>query len=341
MVKRLVRQLISVIIAVGLLWYVLKGVPLTELTTQFLQANPYWIGITTILILLYHVSRAARWRLALQALGYSPSLFRTTVAMLAGALASMIIPGAGEVTRCGTLQRTDGVPLAQGVGSVVAERVVDLISLLVIITLTVLLEFNRVSAYFIDVLSPLFPQLSTDGSSNKSLIVGALIGLGLLIFLYRLLQSEAFWRHRFVIRVVDIISNVKRGFLSIRQLKQPGLFIALTVVSYVLIFLLNYALFFSTSQTAKLPPTAVLTILAVSSLGGLAVPTQGGLGTYHFLVSRALVLYGMTLTQGVVVATFLHGVQVGFSLLLSSLSFLIIPILITKRSLKPTESLQK
>ncbi|GAB4043299.1 lysylphosphatidylglycerol synthase transmembrane domain-containing protein [Spirosoma litoris] len=334
MVKGFFRRVVPILLAIGLLWYVLKDVPLTELAEQFRQADPRWLILAGLLICCFHLVRAARWQLALQALGFYPSLFRTTIALLAGSLASMLVPGAGELTRCGTLQRTDGVPLAQGIGSVVAERVIDLLMLVVILGLTILLEFQRVGKYLVELLAPLISRLAPNGQSTN-LLIGVSIGCILLaISLYRLLRTEAFWQHRLVIRLADIAKEVKRGFLSIQQLKQPGLFILLTGMSYGLIFLIIYSLFFALPQTVSLPPQAALTILTVSSLGGLAVPTQGGLGTYHFMVSRALVLYGMPLTEGVIVATFQHAVQTGFSLFLSSLSFLIIPILITNRQKK-------
>lgn len=341
MVKGFFRRAVPIMLALGLLWYVLKDVPLTALAAQFRQADSRWLLLAGLLIVIFHLVRAARWQLALQALGFYPSLFRTAMALLAGTLASMLVPGAGELTRCGTLQRTDGVPLAQGLGSVVAERIVDLLMLVVVIGLTVLLEFKRAGQYILDLLSPLVNRFTTSGQSMPLLIVALLSVFTLLVLLYWLLRSAAFWQHRLVIRVVNIARDVKRGFLSIQQLKRPGSFIMLTGISYGLIFLTTYTLFFALPQTSALPPNAALTILTVSSLGGLAVPTQGGIGTYHFLVSRALVLYGMSLTDGVIVATFLHAIQTGFSLLLSSLSFLIIPILITNRQKKQEADLVK
>ncbi|WP_020604059.1 lysylphosphatidylglycerol synthase transmembrane domain-containing protein [Spirosoma spitsbergense] len=339
--KRLVQQGLPVMLSIVLLWYVLKDVPLAEIGQQFRQANVGWLAISGLITGLYQLARAARWQLTLQALGHQPSLFRTTIALLAGTMASMLVPGAGELTRCGTLQRTDGVPLAQGIGSVVAERVVDLVMLLVIIALTVMLEFRRVGQYLLDLLMPVTGRFTPAKPSNTLLIILSISLLLLFIGLYRLFRSDAFWKNRLIIRVITIIREVKRGFLSIRQLKQPGLFIFLTVVNFGLAFLITYSLFFASPQTTSLPPQAALTILTVSSVGGIAVPTQGGIGTYHFLVSRALVLYGMTLTEGVVVATFLHAVQTGFSLLLSSLSFLIVPILIANRRKKQATSLMK
>jgi hypothetical protein len=336
MIKRIVRQALPIGLAIGLLWYVLKDVPLTELTNQFRRADYRWLALTGLLVGLYHLTRAARWQLTLQALGYRPSLFRTTVALLAGTLASLVIPGAGELTRCGTLQRTDGVPLAQGIGSVVAERVIDVLTLVGLIGLTLLLEFDRVGPYIVNLLAPLGERFTTVGQAETFgiLVLGAGVAGALL---YWLNQKQAIRQHPLTIRLLGIGRGVGKGFMGIRQLRQPSLFVALTLLTEVVLFLITYVLFFASSQTSTLPPVAALTILTVSSVGGLAVPTQGGLGTYHFLVSRVLILYGMNETDGVVVATFLHAVQVGFSLLFSSLSFLIVPVLIRQRS-RRTES---
>jgi len=326
-----IRQVLPIGLAIGLLWYVLKDVPLTELTNQFRRADYRWLVLTGLLVGLYHLVRAARWQLTLQALGYQPSLFRTTVALLAGTLTSLIIPGAGELTRCETLRRTDSIPLAQGIGSVVAERVIDLLLLVGLISLTLLLEFERVGRYIVNLLAPARARFTVD---QPGLVLGvALFSLLMVMGLaYWLVRKQVIRQHRFVVRLVDIGRSVGQGFMGIRQLQRPILFIALTLLTELLLFLITYVLFFASPQTNSLPPVAALTILTISSIGGLAVPTQGGLGTYHFLVSRVLMLYGMGETEGIVVTTFLHTVQVGFSLLLSSLSVLLVPILIRQRS---------
>ena len=336
--KGVVRQVLPIGLAIGLLWYVLRDVPLTELANQFRRADYRWLALVGLLVGLYHLTRAARWQLTLQALGYRPSLFRTTVALLAGTLASMIVPGAGELTRCATLQRTDGIPMAQGLGSVVAERVIDLLLLAGLIGLTLLLEFDRVGQYIANLLAPVRARVASDGQSGLFLFSIALLGVGVVVGLfYWLVRKQAIRQHRLVIRLLGIGRGMKQGFMGISQLQRPVLFVTLTLLTEVLLLLITYVLFFASDQTKTLPPVAALTILTISSLGSLAAPTQGGLGTYHFLVSRVLMLYGMNETNGVVVATFLHAVQVGFSLLFSSLSFLIVPILIRQRS-RRTES---
>ena len=319
-----IRQVLPIGLAIGLLWYVLKDVPLTRLADQFQRANYGWLTVVTLLIGVYMVVRAARWQLTLQAIGFRPSLFRATVALLAGLLASMVVPGAGELTRCGTLQRTDGIPLTQGIGSVVAERIVDLVMLALTLLLTILLEFGRMRKYVAG-LTLAVPS---------PLMIGA--GVGFLILLSALLvwalHRPTVRDYLLLLKINRVIQGFGRGFLSIRRLPKPGLFVALTLLIQTLAWLITYSLLLATDETRSLPPTAALTILTVSSLGGLAVPTQGGIGTYHFFVSRALVLYGFTAAGGAVVATFLHAVGFGINLLLSSLSFLILPFLLRKQA---------
>lgn len=331
--KGAIRQIIPVILAAGLLGYVLKDVPFSKLLVQFRQADYRWLVLVAVLSVLYHLVRAARWKLVLEALGYNPTLFRTVTALLAGMLASMIIPGAGELTRCGTLQRTDNIPLAQGIGSVVAERVIDLFMLALLICLTIILEFDRMQTYL--------SKLTLALPNGYSILAGVLFILVTGIAIWQVFQHSGLQKNPILYRIVQLFQGVTKGFLAIRQLTNPGLFIGFTLFIQVLAWLTTYLLLFALPDTLTLPPKAALTILTVSSLGGMAVPTQGGIGTYHFLVSRVLVLYGFSVTQGAVAATFLHAVGFGISLLLSSISFLIIPLLITDRTSKHPKSVVK
>ncbi|SOD97091.1 lysylphosphatidylglycerol synthase transmembrane domain-containing protein [Spirosoma fluviale] len=325
--KRVMRQVVPILLATGLLWYVLNDVPLTQIGNQFRKADYGLLGLVGLLIGLFYVLRAARWQLTLQAIGYKPSLFRATVALLAGSLASMIVPGAGELTRCGSLQQTDGIPVSQGLGSVVAERIIDLFMLVLVLLLTILLEFGRAKTYF--------SNLTLALPGTVILVVGLILALLAALIIWQMLRHPAAQNRPFVLKLTNLIRGFGRGFMAIRQLPRPGLFVSITLLIQVFAWLTTYVLLLATDSTQHLPLTAALTILAVSSLGGLAIPTQGGIGTYHFLVSRALVLYGFSTTEGVSLATFMHAVSFGFNLLFSSLSFLIVPVLVQQRK-QPT-----
>ena len=309
--------------AVFLLVYALKDISFRDIGAQFQQANYGLIGLVALLFVVSYVVRGLRWQQPLAALGYYPTTLRTTVAMLTGMIASMIVIGSGELTRCLTLQRTDGVPVSQGAGSVVAERIVDMFMLALVLLLTFLLELSRTRTYMAGLSFALpGPYLLAAGA-------GVLLTGGLLIWWAS--RQSTLHGHPIVAKGLTLLSGFRQGFMAIRQLPRPGFFIFLTVFNQVLAWLATYLMLLAVGSTHNLPPTAALTIMAVSSLGGLAVPTQGGIGTYHFLVSRALVLYGLSTAQGVVAATFMHAVGFGINLLLSSASFLIVPVLIANR----------
>ena len=320
--NKFLRQAIPLLLALTLLIYALKDISLISIVHQFQQANYLFILLALISTVLSYWLRGKRWQQPLRSLGYAPTAFRGTVSIVSGMVASMIVPGSGEVTRCLTLQRTDGVPFAQGMGSVVAERVLDLLMLLVVLLITFILEFGRMQAYMSGL---------TFGSLTGIVSI-VLVGLIFIaIIFYGIWQLPFIKQHPVTSKIITFSQGLWEGFSAIRRLPSPTLFVALTVYYQILVWLISYLLLLSLDLTKSLPPTAALTILAVSSIGGLAVPTQGGVGTYHFLVSRALVLYGLSTAEGALVATFMHAVGFGINLVLSSISFMIIPVLVQKR----------
>ena len=329
----IIRRGLPIVLAAILLAYALKDISFQAIGNQFQRADYGMITLVGLVTLGSYLLRGKRWQQPLWALGYRPSAFRATVAMQTGIISSMIILGSGELTRCVTLQRTDGVPVSQGIGSVVAERIIDLFMLVLVLLLTLVLEFNRMQV-FIAGLAPNIPSTYLILFVIGSVTVTGLTG-------WWILTRPAVRKHHLTQKLFTVLKGFSRGFMAIRQLPQPGLFVLLTVLNQVLAWLSTYLLLLAVDSTHDLPATAALTILAVSSLGGLAVPTQGGIGTYHFLVSRALVLYGFSAGEGAVIATFMHAVGFGINLLLSSLSFLLVPVLIANRRKTQEASLVK
>lgn len=320
------RKVVPWLVAVILLIIALRNVSFEAIRLQFSQANYWFIGVTLLITALNFIVRGWRWQQPLLALGYRPTVLRTTVAIQAGTIAGLIVFGTGELTRCATLQRTDGVPMVQGIGSVVGERILDLLMLIPLLLLATLFEVTRMTA----ILSGLGIQVKTPG-----LWVGGLLGVGVLGIILGIvgykwfLRNAAIQQHAMVKKIVTIIQGLWKGFAAVRQLPNPALFIGLTLLLQLLGWSATYVGLLALDSTRSLPPTAALTIMAISSAGSLIVPTQGGIGTYHFLVGRTLALYGFSATEGTIVATFLHAVGFGIGLLLSSLSFLIVPSLVT------------
>ncbi len=317
------KRLLVLAVSVALLAYALKDVAFADIQDEFRRADYRLIALVGLLTLISYFLRGLRWQQPLRALGHRTTILRTTVAIQTGAVSSMIIPGSGEITRCLTLQRTDQIPVAQGIGSVVAERIIDLFMLAMVLLLTVGLEFARMRTYLASL---------TFRAPGLAVVLGA-VGVFVLAVLlaWWLFRSAFVQQHPLTRRVRSMVSGFGQGFMAIRHLPNPGLFVVLTLAYQLLAWLVIYVSLQAVEATRNLPPTAALTILAVSSLGGIAVPTQGGIGTYHFLVSRALVLYGFTTPAGAVIATFLHTIGFGFNLLLSSLGFLVLPLLLARK----------
>jgi glycosyltransferase 2 family protein len=324
--KQALTRIGGLALAIGLLAFALRGVSMAQLAGQFQRADYRLVGVYVLVTLLIYWVRSKRWQQSLLALGYQPSVFRGMVAMQSGMVAAMIVPGAGELTRCLTLQRTDHVPIAQSLGSVVAERVIDLALLPLTLLITFVLQIDLMQT-FVAGLSLRRPDLWLAGL----LLTGA-SGLGLLFWLW---QQPAVRRHPLAVRIGKFVRGFGEGFLVIRRLPNPALFIGLTVLSQVLAWLSLYLLMLALDTTRALPPVAPLTVLAVASVGGLAVPTQASLGTFHLLAGRALMLYGLSATEGTTVATFIHTVGFGINLIVNGFSFLLVPLLVRQTPGRP------
>ena len=301
--KKALQYLISLAVAGGLLWFVFKDIDLNELLNKIKQADYRWVVLSAILGLIAHWSRAYRWTLMLNPLGYYPSVFRTTLAVLIGYGANLIFPRAGEFARCGTLQNLEGVPFEKSFGAVVAERIADVLVLLLLIMLNFFLEFDRLSEFFLNFFGAKI--------KNPVVLLSIVAGLALVGFLgfyiirknkNKILQSPLYHK------VSKVIEGLASGFLSVRNLKNPMVFVFHTVLIWALYYAMTYVLCFALPETANLSPLAALTIYVMGSIG-MAAPTQGGIGSYHFLVGSIVVLYGLSEQDGITLATFLHAMQ--------------------------------
>jgi glycosyltransferase 2 family protein len=330
------KQLIPVGLALLLLAYTLRGMPLASLLGQLQQAAPGWIALTTLVMGVQTVLRAVRWQMLLRGLGHTPTTGRALVAMLAGSASSVIIPGSGELLRCTLLQRSDNVPITESVGSIVTERLVDLLATAVFLTFTLLLEWGRLLTYLRSYwLAPAWLQsLSVAqwaGMMGAVLFLLALLWLGFQRLLARgVFAQGTFARLNQRFRLRDRLAGFGRGLLSIRRVERPALYWLVTALIHGLSLVVLVALFRALPSTEKLPNGAALTIFALTSLGSLTIPTQANIGSYHFLASRGLVAYGVPILTGTIWATFSHAV-----ITLANLAFSVLGFVAAVRFLQP------
>ncbi|GAB2576368.1 lysylphosphatidylglycerol synthase transmembrane domain-containing protein [Spirosoma areae] len=328
--KNSLKFIISLAIAGGLLWFTFQQSHLdaADLWQKIKAADYRWVLLSALLTLVAHWSRAERWRILLEpVVSQRPTSLDTTVSVLTGYLANLALPRAGEVARCGTLYRLAGVPVNVSFGTVVAERLFDLLMLVLLLAATFVLEFDRLSQFFMEFLGGKVANGTTGASSGSSgvfmLVGAALLGLALLGWFLFNRYREALGRHPLYQKVSGFLVGLLDGLLSVRKIRRPGAFVFHTLLIWTMYYLMSYTLFFAMPATANLSPLTGLTILVVGSIG-MAAPTPGGIGSFHLLVGQVALLYGLTSQDGQVLATFIHGVSAIMIIILGILALLVV-----------------
>ncbi len=233
----------------------------------------------------------------LNSLGFTTSLYKSTLVIIISYLANVALPRAGEFLRSGLIKKTDDIPVNVSFGTVIAERVVDLMTLLVLISFALIFEFDILWTFLETTLAIDFRVLVI------IIIGGVVVGIASMIFILSLLKKGSFPK------LNAFLDGLKEGLISVAKVKKPVPFLLSTVVLWVIYYLMSYTIIFSLETTAHLSATAGLLLLVV---GGIAIslPVQSGFGTYHAMIAGLLVVYSIEETTGLFLATLLHTSQI-------------------------------
>lgn len=322
----LFKLLISIGLAAFLLFLVFRNVEWAEFWERARRVNYWWVVLSILLSFVAYAARAYRWNILLRPLGYDLKTSRTTLAVLVGYLANLAIPRMGEITRCGVLQRNDNVPLSAGLGSVVSERIIDMITLLFLILVSLTLESDRLISF----LNSAYQDLEIPGY-----VVWIIVGAGAVGFtgFVVVLKVQKKLRGKFG----DFLRNFMEGLLSLRRIKSPAGFVLSTIIIWVVYYLMSYLIVFSLPETSHLGLGAGFMLLITGGIA-IALPVQSGFGTYHGMIAGMLLLYSIDETTGIFLATLLHTSQI-FTIALFGTIALIFSVLIRRK--KATVGLDK
>jgi len=316
------KYVLSLAVAVTLLMYVFRGWDIKDIFQRFTQVHYSWVLLSIFLSLISHALRAYRWNILLEPVGYlSLSTYKTFKAVMIGYLTNLVAPRLGEISRCGVLKRSDGVNMSASLGTVVAERVFDFLGLLSLIVLALMLEFDKISNFFIDFSNDKMDDVHmTSTKFYLILIIGFILVAGLISLWW---LRERIKRKPYYYKLRSFIREMINGFTSVLRLQKKKGFWLSTIFIWLLYYVMAYVLFFSVDSTNHLGLTAGLSILIMGGLG-MSAPVQGGFGTYHILVGAILLTYGIGEKDGYFFATLVHTSQTisvivfgGISLLLS------------------------
>ena len=320
--KEAIKYTVSLIIAGVLLWYVFHDIDATTLLNKLIEARYGWvIGAATLLILTYGL-RAYRWNLLLQPLGYRQlTVFRTSVAVAIGYFANLLVPRMGEVSRCGVLKRLEDVPVTTSLGTVVAERMIDLLSLLTITAVLFAAEFDRLSSFITSFFSDKVAGIG-DNLFAIYLLAGGFLLILMLGFLLARIWRERLRQNALFVKVQAFVREVVNGLTSVRRIENQLGFWMSTILLWTFYFSMSYMVFFALPETENLTAWAGVAVLVMGSFG-MAAPVQGGFGAFHALVSGVLVLYGVAENEGVLFATLIHGLQTLTFIIIGAIAFVL------------------
>ena len=329
-----IKYVIIFSIGIALLWLAFRGVKLKNTIDEILQANLFWVLVSVAASFVAFVSRAIRWNMLIEPLGFKPSLSNTSAALMIGYLANLAIPRLGEVTRCGTLSRTEKVPFNSLLGTVIIERIIDVLCLLLCIVFVALTEYDLLGSFLSqNIFNPAANKLNS--AINSPLVITIFAAL-LVIFLYFILRKK----NTFSEKILSLLKGIVSGIDSVRKLKNPIAFIFHTVLIWVMYYLMSYTCFYALEATSLLNWHAAFFILVVGGMG-MSAPVQGGIGAYHLLVSQGLILYGVSQEHGLAFATLMHTSQILIVILLGGLSFLYLSLKKRNATTKFTGNNQK
>ncbi|MEX1189452.1 MAG: lysylphosphatidylglycerol synthase transmembrane domain-containing protein [Bacteroidia bacterium] len=314
-----VRYYVFLAIGLLLLYLVFKDVDLVWMWNEIKHANPYWIALSFFCGLIAMISRAWRWRIVLEPLGYRPPLLNCFNAVAIGYLTNIGLPRMGEVVRCTMLNQTDKVPVTQLIGTVILERVIDLLILISLIAVVVFAQFERFGSFFRnevfgDKLDAILISLDKLGPFLYLILAFLIIGGFVFIrwFFARFGELGA------VIKLKNLFKGIGDGFATLFKMKRKGAFLFHTFFIWFNYFLMTWVCVYAYEPTAALKAFDGLFLMVVGGLG-MTAPVQGGFGAFHYLVEKALLLYnispslnaitGEQLRPGLVFATLVHSTQ--------------------------------
>lgn len=290
------------ILGTVILWWTYRDFDFSQVDdVLWHQMDWWWMGLSIPFGILAQLFRGWRWKLTLEPMGEHPVMRHCVNAIFVSYAANLVVPRIGEVSRCGILKQYDGVSFSKSLGTVLTERLIDSLCVLLITGLTLLSQMAIFGTFFRETGTDL--QSITDHLGNVHLLV-----IGGCTLAIAAVSCYVVHRMALFTRVRKILNNVYEGVFSLRRVKNLSLFVVYTIgiwVSYILHF---YLTFFAFDFTSGLGFVAGMVMFAVGSLA-VVVPTPNGAGPWHFTVITMLMLYGVGESDAEIFALLVHAIQ--------------------------------
>ena len=295
------KTVLPILLGVFILYVVYDDFDFSLLWSELKGMNLVWFAVSVFFGIMSHVVRGWRWKLTLAPLGYNPSAATCVDSVYVAYAANLVLPRVGEVSRCVILERHEHVPFAHALGTLVMERMIDTLMVLLITLVAVAVQWPVFCAFVSEagVRVPGGEMLSTP----KGALVALLSVVAISVLLFFLLRRLSVWK-----RIKSFAARFVEGLLSLRKMKNSRLFVVETVGIWFCYFMQFYLCFFCFGFSSGLSVAAALLLFVGGSIA-VVVPTPNGAGPWHYVIISIMVLYGITTTDAQVFALIVHSTQ--------------------------------
>ena len=307
-IKKILKIILPLVLGGFLVWYSISKISMDVLVGYFKEAKYGYIFLGLFFGILSHLSRAYRWKFMLEPLGFKPKYTNSVLAVLVGYLVNLALPRAGEISRATVMTNYEDIPFEKGFGTIVAERIADLIMMLSIVGITLFVQFDFIY------------ELLTKNFNPTKIIIGlAVLIAGFFIFSSFVKKAES----GFLLKIKTFISGLVEGVTSIFKMKNKWAFIFHTVFIWVM----YVAMFWATIPAIEGLHVPFGGILIGFIAGGFSIAaTNGGIGLYPIAVASALALFDIPTEPATAFGWIMWTAQTAMIIVFGGLAFLFLPI---------------
>lgn len=274
--KNVITVLVSIAIAGLFLWLALRGLDFDKIKVSLKKANYLWVAFAAVFGVSAYIFRAVRWNLLLEPMGHKISSSNSLWAISFGYLMNLTIPRSGEVARSTALYGVEKVPVDKSFGTIILERVVDLVCMGIFALLTLIFKYDALLAFYKAATQQKNQTTQKSDSNITYIILGCVFFILILLFAFRKsLQKLSIYN-----KVIGFGKGIIEGLKSILTLKQKGKFILYTAGIWICYFFASYLVCFALPETSNFSPADGCFILVVGTLG-MIIPASGGIGAFN------------------------------------------------------------
>ena len=307
-IKKVLKITLPLAVGIGLVWYSLSDINTDEFIDYFVNANYWWIALGLFFGILSHLSRAYRWKFMLEPLGFQPKFGNSVMAVLVAYLVNYTIPRAGEASRAAVMTNYEGIPFHKAFGTIVAERVADLVMMLAVVAITLFVQFD----FIWELLTKNFDPLKIG-----ILLIALIAGIAFFILFIKKSTSGI------GLKIKVFVNGLVEGVMTIFKMKKKWPFIFHTVF----IWLMYVLMFWATIPAVNGLEVPIGGILVGFIAGGFSIAaTNGGIGLYPVAVTGAFLLFGIPKELGTEFGWIMWTAQTAMIIIFGGLSFLALPI---------------